>query len=271
VDDPTYPGVLSALAAAGAVVRPVPVDRNGVVLAALESALAERPVLVYLQSGRHSPTGGRLSDHRRRVVAGWLADRRIPLVEDVALSSIDWSEGSRPAPLAAHIPDHPVAVVGSLSKQFWAGLRVGFVRAPVPVAARLVRVKATHDLGSSTVSQAMTLALLEHPGHARSLERRNVELARRSTLLVDLLADALPAWRCVAPEGGLSLWVQLPGPVAARFADAALHHGVAVATAEGLSLTGEHRDRLRLTFALPEPDLREAVSRLAAAWSTTTI
>ncbi len=267
VDDPTYPGVLSALAAAGAVVQPVPVDRHGVVLAELEEALEERPALVYLQSGPHSPTGGRLSDHRRRLIAGWLADRRIPLVEDVALSSIDWSDGRRPAPLAAHIPDHPVAVVGSFSKQFWAGLRVGFVRAPASVAARLVRVKATHDLGSSTVSQAMALALLDHRGHARALARRNAELARRSELLVALLADSLPTWRCHVPSGGLSLWVQLPAPVASPFAAVALRNGVAVATADGLSATTHHRDRLRLTFAVPEADLSEAVTRLAAGWS----
>jgi DNA-binding transcriptional MocR family regulator len=267
VDDPTYPGVLSALAAAGAVVRPVPVDRNGVVLAALEEALADRPALVYLQSGPHSPTGGRLSDHRRRVIAGWLAERRIPLVEDVALSSVDWSDGPRLPPLAAHVPDHPVAVVGSFSKQFWAGLRVGFVRAPAPVAARLVRVKATHDLGSSTVSQAMALALLDHPHHDRALVRRNADLAARAALLVDLLGDRLPSWRCSVPTGGLSLWVQLPDPVAAHLAATTLRHGVAVATADGLSATTDHRDRLRLTFALTEDQLHEAVDRLAATWA----
>ncbi|WP_421121783.1 PLP-dependent aminotransferase family protein [Aquihabitans daechungensis] len=271
VDDPTYPGVLSALAAAGAVVRPVPVDRNGVELAALEEALAARPALVYLQSGPHSPTGGRLSDHRRQVIARWLADRRIPLVEDVALDSLDWSDAPRPAPLAAHIPEHPVAVVGSFSKQFWAGLRVGFVRAPAPVASRLVRVKATHDLGSSTVSQAMALSLLEHRGHAPALQRRNAELARRASLLVELLAASLPDWRCAAPTGGLSLWVRLPAPVAARFADAALRHGISVAAAEGLSIRPEaHRDRIRLTFAVPEAELRAGIARLAAAWSELT-
>jgi DNA-binding transcriptional MocR family regulator len=268
VEDPTYPGVLSALAAAGAVVRPVPVDRDGIVLRHLDAALAERPALVYLQSGPHSPTGGLLSRHRRDVIARWLADRRVPLVEDLALESVDWSGAPPLAPVAARIPGHPIAVVGSFSKQFWAGLRVGFVRSPGPVAARLVRVKATHDLGSSTVSQAMALALLDHPGHERALIGRNRALARRAALLVDLLADALPTWRCTLPTGGLSLWVQLPAPVAARFADAALRHGVAVATADGLSLTGAHRDRLRLTFAVDEPHLRAAVPRLAAAWHT---
>ena len=271
VDDPTYPGVLSAVGAMGARAVPIAVDGKGPVLAELEAALDLQPALVYLQSGPHSPTGGRLSDHRRRTIARWLVDRRIPLVEDHALFSVDWS-GERPLiPLAAHIPDHPVAVVGSYSKRFWAGLRVGFVRAPRLVAQRLARVKATHDLGSSTVSQAMALRLLDHRNHERSVDRRNQELARRAGLLVDLLAEHLPSWRCEVPAGGLSLWVQLPAPVASRFADVALRHGVAVATADGLSARPDaHRDRLRCTFALPEPDLRAAVPRLAAAWSDLT-
>ena len=120
VDDPTYPGALSAFAAAGAVVRPVRVDRDGIVLAELERALDDRPALVYLQSGPHSPTGFRMSAHRRQVVARWLADRRIPLVEDLALTSLDWSEAGSgrgaSGPIAAHIPEHPAAVVGSFSQ-----------------------------------------------------------------------------------------------------------------------------------------------------------
>ncbi|MCB0972670.1 MAG: hypothetical protein KDA97_14280, partial [Acidimicrobiales bacterium] len=67
--------------------------------------------------------------------------------------------------------------------------------------------------------------------------------------------------------GGLSLWVRLPGPVAARFAEVAVRHGVSVAPADGLTATpAAHRDRLRLTFARSEPELREAVLRLERAW-----
>ncbi|HWJ64735.1 MAG TPA: PLP-dependent aminotransferase family protein, partial [Acidimicrobiales bacterium] len=69
VDDPTYPGVLSAIAALGGRPVPVAVDGKGPVLADLEEALDLGPALVYLQSGPHSPTGGRLSDHRRRTIA----------------------------------------------------------------------------------------------------------------------------------------------------------------------------------------------------------
>ena len=128
-------------------------------------------------------------------------------------------------------------------------------------------MKATHDLGSSVAAQALALELLDHRDHDRFVARRNAELAAHAELLVELLRTELPTWRTAVPDGGLSLWVRLPEPVAPRLAEVALRHGVAVATAEGLAADpGAHRDRLRLTFALPEAHLRQAVARLGAAW-----
>ncbi|MCB0970798.1 MAG: PLP-dependent aminotransferase family protein, partial [Acidimicrobiales bacterium] len=229
VDDPTYPGVLPALAAAGAEVVGVPVDRDGIRLGPLRDALDRGPALAYLQSGPHSPTGGRLSDHRRRAVAAEVVERRIPVVEDVALFALDWSGGREVPPLAAHAPDHPVALVGSYAKRFWSGLRVGFVRAPAPLAERFARVKAVSDLGSSAVGQAMALALLDHPSHEEAVAARNATLAARAELLATLVRQRLDGWEADVPDGGLSLWVRLPRPVAARFAEVVLRHGVAVA------------------------------------------
>mgnify|MGYP001294539604 CR=1 FL=1 len=119
-----------------------------------------------------------------------------------------------------------------------------------------------------SVGQAMALALLDHPSHEEAVAARNATLAARAELLATLVRQRLDGWEADVPDGGLSLWVRLPQPVAARFAEVALRHGVAVATAEGLSADPTaHRDRLRLTFARPEADLRAAVDRLAAAWA----
>lgn len=268
VEDPTYPGALAAFRAAGADVVGVPVDAQGVDVGALGEALASRPALVYVQSAGHNPTGSVLADHRRRQVAALVIDARVPLVEDVALGALAWGRGgARGAPpIAAHVGDHPTVVAGSLSKAFWSGLRVGFARAPEPVAARLARVKATQDLGSSEVGQLLAARLLDHPDTPRFLADRNAELARRHRTLTSQLGRLLPDWRWTDATVGLGLWVQLPTPDADRVAHLALRHGVAVATAEGLAVAGGHPDRLRLSFAEPEPLLVEGVTRLAAAW-----
>ncbi|MDP9420135.1 MAG: hypothetical protein M3P53_08320 [Actinomycetota bacterium] len=151
------------------------------------------------------------------------------------------------------------------------GLRLGFVRAPEPVALRFARVKATHDLGSSIVSQLLGERVLRSTAWPGRAATRNDDLRARYQQLATLLDERLPQWRWTEPSGGLSLWAQLPAPVARSFAALALRHGVAVATADALSSTpGGHADRIRLSFALPTADLRAGVDRLAAAWSART-
>jgi DNA-binding transcriptional MocR family regulator len=270
VEDPTYPGAVAAFRQAGARLIGVPVDRDGVEVDALAAAVARRPALVYLQSGVHSPTGTVLSEPRRRQVADLIRRSRVPLVEDLALAGLAWAPP--PPPIAALCPGASVAVVGSLSKMLWGGLRVGWVRAPAPLALRLARIKATSDLGSSVVGQVLAerlLASLDPPHVSPHL----AELRHRYQVLADALHIRLPGWAWAEPAGGLSLWVRLPLPVAARLAATARGLGVVVATTDeglsagaGRSAVPAHPDRIRLSFALPEPALTAGVDRLAQAW-----
>jgi DNA-binding transcriptional MocR family regulator len=265
VDDPTYPGAIAAFRQAGASLVGVGLDRNGVILRELERALAHRPALVYLQSSVHSPTGTVLAERRRREIARMLAEARVPLVEDMALADLAW--GPTPPPIASLPPHATVAVVGSLSKVFWGGLRVGFVIAPDPVALRFARVKAIQDLGSSVVSQALAQRLLVVAAREGFVDRRRGELRHRYEVLAGALTSALPDWSWAEPSGGLSLWVQLPGADAEAFARTALHHGVAVAGPAALSTDGRHADRIRLSFSASPDVLRSGVERLALAWA----
>ena len=266
VEDPTYPGAISAFTQAGARLVGVATDHRGVRPAALAEVVATRPALVYLQSAVHSPTGAILSDERRQRVAAILGPSGVPLVEDLALADLAWS--TVPPPIASYDKRVIAAVVGSLSKLFWGGLRVGWLRAPEAVALRIARVKATHDLGSSAPSQLLAQRLLATATKDGFAARRRAELRRRHDTLTSTLASELPDWRWRQPMGGLSIWVRIPGGEAERFARHALLHGVDVAPAgRALSCTDAHADRLRLSFSPPAPVLREGVRRLATAWA----
>lgn len=265
IDDPTYPGALSAFTAAGADLVGLAVEGGAPRPEAMAAALVGHPTLAYLQPTLHSPTGAVVARARRAALVDLLVEARVPLVEDLALAGLTWVP--TPPPMAALAPEHPVAVVGSLSKLLWGGLRLGFVRAPEPVALRLARVKATHDLGTSVASQVLAERLLSAPALPAALARRRSELRGRYEVLAGALRTQLPDWAWDPPQGGLSVWVRLPRPVADPFAQLALRHGVAVATAEALSVTTAHVDRIRLSFAGPPDELREGVDRLAAAWA----
>lgn len=265
VDDPTYPGALSAFTQAGAVVVGTPMDREGVRLDALANNLGAQPSLLYLQSTAHSPTGTVTSARRRSEIADLVARARVPLVEDLALADLTWRDP--PPPIAAALPGASVAVVGSLSKLFWGGLRIGFVRAPEPLALRFARVKATHDLGSSAVSQLLADRLLRSGPVSELAPRRVDELRARHGVMAAALRRYLPDWTWLEPEGGLSLWVRLPATSAEAFAQHAVRFGVAVATPRALSPSNDHLDHLRLSFAAPPAELEEGVHRLATAWA----
>ena len=265
VDDPTYPGALAAFTQAGARVLGVPVDHHGAHPAALAALLDQRPALVYLQSTLHSPTGAVLAAGRRREIAAMLTAAHVPLVEDLALADLAWDDA--PPPIASHAPGTAIAVVGSLSKLFWGGLRLGFVRAPDALALRFARIKATQDLGTSAVSQLLGERLLRSPSLGAFRRQRTDELRARYDVLAAALQNHLPDWRWNEPRGGLSIWVDIDHPSEA-FAHHALRHGVAVATPSALSPSNEHDTCIRLSFASSPRTIEEGVARLAQAWAT---
>jgi DNA-binding transcriptional MocR family regulator len=129
---------------------------------------------------------------------------------------------------------------------------------------RLARRKAMDDLGSSVLSQAVAVRLLENADAFAKLRRRQVE--ERLDAMARGLARRLPEWTWKRPAGGLTLWVRLPRGNAAEFAQVAARHGVAVLPGSVCSPSNGFPDHLRLAF-VPEPaEIREGVDRLARAW-----
>lgn len=166
-----------------------------------------------------------------------------------------------PPPIAAFAPAHAeILSIDSLTKPVWAGLRVGWVRAPAPIAARLARLKALADLGSPVLDQSIAARLLPRVDELTTTRAA----ARRRRL--ELLAEHLPGWRWSPPDGGSSLWIELPGTDAAVFAQVALRHGVEMIPGATMDAGGAHDNYIRLPFGFPDEVLHELVARLGRAW-----
>ncbi|MFI7635944.1 PLP-dependent aminotransferase family protein [Nonomuraea sp. NPDC049400] len=254
VGDPTYGGALGVFRRAGAVAVPVDLSDKRAVADAIER---RQPALVFAMSV-DNPTGA-VPD--LRPLAALAAAGEVTLLEDRTLASLVFDD-SPPAPLA-EIHPYGTVTVGSLSKVLWGGLRVGWLHAAPPLLARLAEQKLDADLAGSAVSQRLAAELLDR----NPVEPWLAELARRRDHMSAALATALPEWSWTTPRGGLSLWVRLPGTDTTHFADIAREHGVAVAPGTMFSPDGRHRDRIRISFALPPALLDQAVSLLARAWS----
>jgi DNA-binding transcriptional MocR family regulator len=265
IEDPTYIGAIDAFTVARARRQPLPVGPTGVDVEALGRLVSETaPVLTYLVPTFHNPTGTVLSESGRREVARLAERRGTTILEDESLVDLSLG-GDVPPPIAAFAPRAPVLTVGSLSKLFWGGLRVGWVRGPRPLVARLTHLKVTADLSGSAVSQALAARLLPHRDEVTLRRRR--QSTERLDHLSALLRKNLPEWTFTRPKGGLTLWVRLPSPAAEELARVALRHGVSIVPGPVHSPSGGYRDHVRLPFVLDAEAMAEGVARLARAWT----
>jgi DNA-binding transcriptional MocR family regulator len=263
VDHPTYPNALDAIRAAGA--RPVPValQPGGWDLEMLEATLRQAaPRLAYVIADHHNPTGLTLPDAERDRLVALARATRTPLVVDETLAELPLDDDA-PAPtlLAAH---DEVIAIGSMSKAYWAGLRIGWIRTSPALVQRLAQARATIDLSSPVVEQLVATELLADPD-AVLLPHRAALRARRDALAAALRAT-LPGWTFELPRGGLSLWIELDAPRSSALAAVAIQHGVRLAAGPRFGVDGAFERFLRLPYTLPEPTLMDAVERIAVAW-----
>jgi DNA-binding transcriptional MocR family regulator len=257
VEGPTYPGALEAFREQAAVPCSLPVGLGGLAAAAGRQHAA----MAYVISTFHNPTGSVLSPLARQALVQAAAAAGVPLVDDEVLADLGFPGVAVPPPLAAY---GNVISVGSISKNVWGGLRIGWVRAAEPLTARLARLLAVHDLGGNVPAQLAAADLLPRLD-ALSLRQAAALQARHDHLRAEL-ARRLPDWDAPPVPGGQTLWVRLPYGDGTSFAQTALRHRVAVLPGSGLDASGRCQDHLRLHFAAPPEVLAEAVRRLAEAW-----
>lgn len=266
LENPTYLGAIDIFTSLGARLIPAPVGREGVRADALrEIASRTGPRLIYLMPTFQNPTGALMPERQRRAVARLARELSVPIVEDNTLADLSLT-GAPPPPLAAFEPQAPILTVGSLSKLFWGGLRVGWIRASETLLSRVARRKIMADLGGSLLSQLAAVRLLGKADEVREIRRR--EVRERFDGLTKLLARHLPEWSWAPPAGGLSLWVRLPRGNADEFAQVALRHGVSIVPGSLASPDGSDSDHLRLPFVLDRTAMEEGVQRLARAWGS---
>jgi DNA-binding transcriptional MocR family regulator len=265
VESPSFSGTLDLVVARGARFLPIAVDDDGVDVQAIRRVLGNsRPAAIYLMPTFHNPTGALLAANRRRDLAELVVEHGVPLIEDNALENAPLDDERLP-PIAAYAPpDAPVLSAGSFSKAAWGGLRVGWMRGPVPLINRLTEIKAMNDLGSPLVDQAIAARIVPHLDDMRA-DHRDM-LNRNLALVSGMLRELLPSWTWVPPKGGPSLWIELPYGSASAYTQVALRFGVEVIPGDLMSPTGDDHRKLRLPYTAEPTVLTETIRRLAQAW-----
>ena len=264
LESPTFPGAIDAFSRAGARFTTVGLDSGGTRIDDVDRALDTDDVrALYLVPSCHSATGSVMAAHRRRELAERLDRSQTWLIEDEALAPLRFA-GPPPASVASLCRTDRHVLLGSLSKQVWAGLRVGWLRADAGLVARLGRLRAASDLGGPIQAQLVALRCLD--GLDERTEALRQVLSDRAQHLAHGLATELPDWRVHLPDGGLSIWCTLPAPLADELSACAPAHGVSVLPGSATSADDTFADRVRVSFALPPEVLDDGLGRLRAAW-----
>lgn len=270
VEQPTYHGALAAMATRG--LRPVPVALapDGWELDAVEAAIRQlTPNLAYLIPDNHNPTGMTMSVPDRKRLAQIIGETRTRTIVDETITDM-WLDEQVPPPFASVVTARHdlVMTVGSMSKSFWGGLRIGWIRADRTTLATIGALRPAIDMGTPIVEQLAAASLLAAEDEVLP-ERRDILRSRRA-LLLRLLSQHLPDWEPVPGKGGLSLWVRLPAPMSSALSAAASRMGLEIPPGPRFGLDGTLERFIRVPFTLPDDQLVEAIELLARAWRSVT-
>jgi 2-aminoadipate transaminase len=269
IEEDCYQGSINRLTRLGVTPVGIPLDRNGMRVDALSSALDDlrrkgvRAKYIYTIPTVQNPTGTILPMERRQEILRLSEAHGVPIFEDECYSDLVWS-GERPPALYALSKRGGVIHIGSFSKSIAPALRVGYIVAPWDVMSRMLALKTdggTGALEQMVLAEYCTAHFSKHvPALRRSLR------AKLETLMESLNEHFGPSVEFEDPEGGIFLWVKLPDEVdAMKLYQPALAAGVAINPGPEWSVNkGHSRSRMRLCFASPShEEINQGVAALA--------
>ncbi|MER7760127.1 PLP-dependent aminotransferase family protein [Streptomyces sp. NPDC097619] len=270
VESPSYANILQLMRSAGARLVPVAMADalGGWDLGTWRQVLRDSaPRLAYVVADFHNPTGALADEEQRRAMVEAARSAGTVLVVDETMSEL-WLEPDLEMPrrVCAFDPaGSTVVTVGSASKAFWAGMRIGWVRAAPDVIRSLISARAYADLGTPVVEQLAVNWLMRTGGWEQAVELRRNQARENRDALVAAVRRELPDWEFEVPRGGLTLWARAGGLSGSRLAEVGERLGVRVPSGPRFGVDGAFEGYVRLPFTVGGPVAEEAALRLAAA------
>jgi len=274
-EGPTYAGALNAFAAYRPKIAHAPMDRAGIIpVAARETLMRARKQgvhvkFIYTVPNFQNPTGVTMVAERRRELLEIAREFDLIIVEDNPYGMLRF-EGE-PLPTLAALEQEGgdvdrVVYLGTFSKIFAPGVRLGWVHAQPGILHKINVGKQGADLCSSNLSQMLIASYFRNADWRSYVKRLTGIYKERRDAMLDALAEFMPKevhW--THPEGGLFVWATLPSYLdATAMLPRAVAKNVAYVPGEGFYAGGSGKNNMRLNFSFVEPEkIRRGVEILA--------
>lgn len=265
-ESPSYLGAINAFKAYQCQFIEVETDDNGMIIEDLERKLENHSnvKMIYVIPDFQNPSGRSWNLERRKELLRVAKRFNLPILEDNPYGELRF-EGEMLPSIKSMDDDGRVIFLGTFSKTFSPGLRIGWVCAKEDVLQKFITVKQGADLQSSSMSQReldVYLELYDLDLHVEKI--RNVYKRRRDVMLDAIKREFPVEVTCTYPEGGLFTWCVMPDYLNARvLMEAAILRNVAFVPGGSFFPNGGRENTFRMNYSnMPEDKIIEGVKRI---------
>ncbi|MFW7341152.1 PLP-dependent aminotransferase family protein [Pollutimonas sp. H1-120] len=270
IASPSYHGMMQILKESGVQVVEIPSDPVlGISLEALELALERWPVkAIQVIPNANNPLGYTMPDSRKLGLIRLAQRFDVPIIEDDIYGDLSYG-WPRPRTLKALDQDGRVLLCSSFSKTLAPGLRVGWI-APGRYFDKVMRMKYTSSGPTAPLPQIAIAEFLRKGHYQPHLSRMRRQYQRHRDIMTDWIRRYFPEeTRISQPQGGFTLWIELPETVDTHKLDPMLkENGIVIAHGNIFSAAGKYRNCMRLSHAIAlTPRSEWAIQRIGSALS----
>lgn len=268
VESPTYLGALNAFKLCKPEFVEVPTDEKGIIPEELKKILekyGDRVRMMYVIPEFQNPTGITWPLERRKAIMDIMNKHDIPIIEDDPYGELRYEGESMPT-LKSMDTQGNVIFLGSFSKIFMPGLRIGWMVAAHDILEKAVMLKQTVDLQTSSFAQRQASYYIDMYDLDAHVKQIRALYGKRRTLMYDSMKKYFPEGVSFTyPEGGLFTWVTLPeGLDAKAMMPEVIEKKVAYVPGGAFYPNGGHANHFRLNYSnMPEDRIVEGIKRLA--------
>ncbi len=257
-ESPTFLGALQTFASYQAQVIGIPMDEDGMDVAALEEAIVQHhPKFIYTIPTFQNPTGVTLCLDRRQKMAALARQYDVPVLEDDPYGSLRYEGAALPSIASFDSTGHVMHLI-SFSKTISPGLRVGAAIGDPSLLRPMTVAKQGMDTHTNNMAQAMVDAYIRSGRYDQHVQEILPAYRRQLSTMLDGFARFPKGCTHTTPQGGLFIWCTLPPEVdALPLLHQALERKVAYIPGTHFYPDGGHENTLRLNFSASEPSVIE--------------